>query len=292
MSVHKINNTTNQTEGDVYMITDRFNPVVQNVTSLLSNTPSYHPKFANGQFGTYVIYEINYSGVFVIDKTLNSGVSWQYMSQNNKTHPFLPIFEVSDINENIMYLEGGNNSPANQLSRRIIKSFDGGNTFTVQYPYNGIGGGIYVHPDVRSIHMVNRSIDGLSDEFFVGNDGGILYSNSSNSSTLQINWQNKNGVGLAVTQFFGMGQTQLNDDIYAGGAQDNGISVNRFNNWNVSIVGDGYEAFFMRNTPNISFYQAGSNGTLSRYHRNTTALTKSIIVMMKPLAVLKNYRVR
>jgi hypothetical protein len=209
---------------------------------------------------------------YTIDKTINSGVNWSFMSQNNNANVFLSIFEVSDSNENIIYLEGGTSS----RKRQIIKSLNRGVDFKEQNGYNGYTGGVFTHADVRGFHMLNPSNNGMNDEFFVGNDGGILYSNSSNGQpglAHQVNWQNKNGIGLAVTQFFGIGQTQLNDDIFAGGAQDNGIYVNRFNNWNITIVGDGYEAFFMKNTPNIAFYMGGSNGTLARYHRNTTALT-------------------
>lgn len=245
------------------------------ITTLLSSPPTARMHLDNGEQGTYIIYPIDQSfTTYKIDKTINSGATWSNMSNTSWANVFLSIFEVSDENENIIYLEGGNPNDPNR-KRKIIKSLDGGANFKEQHGYNTITGGVFTHSDVRGFHMVDPSNDGQSDVFFVGNDGGILFSNSSNGQpglAHQVNWQNKNGTGLAVTQFFGIGQTQINDDVYAGGAQDNGIYVNRFNNWNITIVGDGYEAFFMKNTPNIAFYMGGSNGKLARYHRNTTTL--------------------
>jgi len=256
------------------------NPVLTNINTNLLIAPKSWMKLDNGQSGTYLLYADqiipnpanpeNPTFTHTISKTINSGISWQTMSSlRTGLTTFLSIFEVSDENDNIIYVEKG---------RVVSKSLNGGVDFKDQHGYNNGNNntGIFTHSDVRGFHMLNPSNDGMNDEFFVGNDGGILYSNSSNNQpglAHLVNLENKNGTGLAVTQFFNIGQTQINDDIYAGGAQDNGIYVNRFNNWNITIVGDGYGAFFMKNTPNIAFYMGGSNGQLARYHRNTTALT-------------------
>ena len=247
---------------------NRTSLILDDITPLLSGVPIGAIKFDNGQMGTYIIYQtfndpdpnVCVTDQYKIEKTQNSGVSWSVLSQyTGCINSNFPIFEVSDANENFIYLEN--------TGRTVSKSIDGGFNYISQHFYQTSG---LTHPDVRGFYMINPSNNGLSDEFFVGNDGGVLYSSSSNGTS--TNWENKNGTGLAITQFYGLGQTKKDIDVYAGGTQDNGMIRNSNDLWNVSVLGDGYETYFMEEKPNISFRQDGL-GWSGQYRRTTDFLS-------------------
>ncbi|PSR05239.1 MAG: hypothetical protein BRD49_04925, partial [Bacteroidetes bacterium SW_10_40_5] len=76
-----------------------------------------------------------------------------------------------------------------------------------------------LHVDVRAL-QVQAYLSDNKDRVFVGNDGGIAKSYNGGKT-----WQNLNGPGLFITQFFGIGNSDLNPDLLVGGTQDNNVFV-------------------------------------------------------------------
>lgn len=159
--------STNITTYKLWKYNRTISNTIVDVTNLLSSTPKNIIQLDNGQKGTYFLYAkqiiSNIPQNFIVDKTVNSGISFVTLNQ-------LPtglslseiIFDVSDINENIIYSE--------ICSRLMTKSLNGGLTFAVQTSYNLPFNGVYTHADARGFYMIKPSPDGLNDEFFVGND--------------------------------------------------------------------------------------------------------------------------
>jgi hypothetical protein len=96
---------------------------------------------------------------------------------------FVFEFSVSRIEENSFYVVG-----------RHFRKFQG---MSYQEVFFG-------HPDVRDMEVfqVSNGAGGYDDLVLIGNDGGV-FSNLNNNGT-QIETNNLNGFGLAVTQFYGL----------------------------------------------------------------------------------------
>lgn len=193
---------------------------------------------------------------FSIEKTSNAGISFQTLSQpsGQSINTATPVFEVSILDDKIIYLEGGDGN-----GRVVLKSVDGGNFNKINY-YNQDYNGTWTHADVRGMEFTNASVGGLNDEILIGNDGGILYSNSVNQNTNLVNWKDITGKGLAITQFYGLGVSQKRNDYFSGGTQDNGQFTYFNGGWKNSVTADGYDGIIERNSDKIygQFWGGGS----------------------------------
>lgn len=67
--------------------------------------------------------------------------------------------------------------------------------------------------------MLNYGGDN-KDRVIVGNDGGVAKSTDGGKT-----WKNLNEEGLYITQFFGLGDSEMNADVILGGTQDNSVYV-------------------------------------------------------------------
>lgn len=149
--------------------------------------------------------------------------------------PSVTQFVVSPANSNIIYAVNYNGYD----DEDIYKSLDGGQSFT-PCPSGGHGDGRCIFLDTASAGPV-----GLYDVVYIGNDGGIRKKRSGTSWFDGIT-----GDSLAITEFYGFGNAECDENIMAAGAQDNGgfgyIKTNP-TPWTVFDVGDAYTTKMMRN---------------------------------------------
>ncbi len=117
------------------------------------------------------------------------------------------------------------------------------------------------HVDIRygKIYQITPADTGRNDIIFMGNDGGI-------SKTIDgtRNWQNLNGNGLVITEFWGIGGAEnLSDTIY-GGSQDNCFFRYSSGNWLLSGVGDNGNPCVDFLTPTTLFVPVWPGGGVVR----------------------------
>jgi photosystem II stability/assembly factor-like uncharacterized protein len=127
---------------------------------------------------------------------------------------------VDQIDPNVVYTGGVN----------IWKSVNGGVSWTLSGHWYGGGGAAEVHADIHDLWFVPNT-----NRLYAGNDGGIYQTTNSGSTW---DWL---GNGLNITQFYRLGASQTNPEIYIAGAQDNGTKNFVGGNWQDVIGGDGME---------------------------------------------------
>ncbi|HYV95521.1 MAG TPA: T9SS type A sorting domain-containing protein [Chitinophagales bacterium] len=160
-------------------------------------------------------------------------------------------FVVSPMDTRVMYAGGygPNGAP--------VYSVDNGTSFS-STGYTG-------HADIRQFQLYKSYLNlfhpGTNDKLIAGNDGGI--SKTSMTTTGANPWQNINGSGLAVNQFYGFSGIEEDPSVLYGGCQDNGTfklaSVNP-----LSINdGDGYGTECYQESPGTVkvFSQSGGGIT-------------------------------
>lgn len=76
--------------------------------------------------------------------------------------------------------------------------------------------GQYTHADARCLLIYTTDSTGAGDIVYGGSDGGIVVKRSSNNDMESIT-----GKGLAITQFYGLSNTEADENIMVGGSQDN-----------------------------------------------------------------------
>lgn len=160
-----------------------------------------------------------------------------WSSININTGKRCQSFKVNSLNSNIMYI---GDSP----SRLVEKSINGGMSFfaITNYSSTTLYNGISTHADIRALKLISPSASGLSDILLVGDDGGVLLTQSANPTPNNlVNWKDLNGSGLAITEFFGISNNEWDANIIHGGAQDNGIFTYKDGNWKRLQHGDGYD---------------------------------------------------
>lgn len=148
---------------------------------------------------------------------------------------------VSPVNSDIIYVTShdGLNS--------FYRSVNRGETF------NNIEGS--VHADARAILLYSAVNDatGLSDILFGGTDGGVVMKKAGES-----NFESITGDSLTITQFYSMSNTEADEDLIVGGAQDNGglsFIKNRATPWKQDAGSDGFNVKFANNGLRESFLQ-------------------------------------
>ncbi|MDQ3047917.1 MAG: T9SS type A sorting domain-containing protein [Bacteroidota bacterium] len=199
----------------------------------------------------YVVYnEVNISllsSQTYISNYTNATSTWSLPMVNPIQIGFFDYqFEVSPTDPNVMYM-------GNALTYKTTNA--GVNWSLISY-YNAPT----THADIRAIHIASGSIGGGSDIVYLGTDGGVSKSVNGGST-----WSNINGNGLAITQFYGIGNSDLAPDVFAGGTQDNGVITNTNGAWQTVIVGDAYDCEIDQVDPNYMYLCVNGGGnTLNR----------------------------
>lgn len=160
-------------------------------------------------------------------------------------------FMVSPANSDIIYVANYSDPGP------VMVSIDGGITF-LRTTDNGHYDGNCIF-----IHSATNTTDGVNDVVFVGNDGGIRKKRYGTTPFAGIT-----GTGLCVTQFFGFGGTEADDNILMAGAQDVGTWAYRKNEseqWLHTRGSDGYTAKFAVNGVKKAFGEY--NNPSSPLHR-------------------------
>ncbi len=154
---------------------------------------------------------------FSIMSDINSGADNYLGSQASRDM----AIGVSTTNANEVHIGGLN----------YYRSRDGGATFSTMAGWSAPNDPSYVHADIE----VMEFIDGV---FYVGTDGGIFRStdNGENMDDLTRN-------GLAVAQYYRLGNSQTDENMVVCGAQDNGTLIHRNDGFVVWLGADGMECF-------------------------------------------------
>ncbi len=130
---------------------------------------------------------------------------------------------VSPSNPNILYVGGNTFDKINNWHNEIHIDYD-----SEDKGY---------HPDTRYALIIKNDLQpdttGNHDILFAGNDGGI-----SKSTNGIHTWQNLNGNGLNITQFYGIGGTNKSINWIGGGTQDNGFFILTPQGWRKTFGGD------------------------------------------------------
>lgn len=103
----------------------------------------------------------------------------------------------------------------------------------------------YGHVDGRCIFIDAAFSDSSHDVVYFGSDGGICKKSYGNGVAHSIT-----GDSLAITEFYGFGNTEADENILTGGSQDNsGFTYIKTNTppWLNVDGGDGYTSKFMQN---------------------------------------------
>jgi len=161
------------------------------------------------------------------------------------------VVAVAPNNPNVVYAGGLNQEP-NFPDHTVIRSLDGGNSWSVISV--GANGGT-VHTDTHAL-----AFSGDSSTLYVGSDGGVW--STTNVATAPVNWNSLNST-LALTQFYGgLSMHPTNPSLGFGGAQDNGVQQYTGSlTWSVVACGDGGYTAIDFVTP-TTVYADGANGCL------------------------------
>jgi len=210
-------------------------------------------------FSLYKYNLNNQQWTFLANISFNGGLSTSF-----------PAFEMNQTNPNIFYLGGVEFSkyelPATTTYNCISRSYQIGDS--------GLSGNLPVHHDTRAIQMFHSTSNGIGDKILIGTDGGIGYSDGSNSSN-DNGWTNLNGHDvisqsaglvdseLCITEFFDMDVSQERNRYIIGGTQDNGTysqsdSQNPYT-WGYIRGGDGGASLIDWSNPQNRFHRANAS---------------------------------
>ncbi|MFD0992493.1 discoidin domain-containing protein [Tenacibaculum geojense] len=140
---------------------------------------------------------------------------------------------VSNTNENEVHVGGMDYS----------RSLDGGVSFTKLASWSSPGDRSYVHADIEVMQYINGVI-------YVGSDGGIFRSSDRGN-----NMKDLTQGGLAIRQYYRIGNSATDANMIVGGAQDNGTNIMRgssrqFVEW---LGADGMECFIDHTNRNVVY---------------------------------------
>jgi photosystem II stability/assembly factor-like uncharacterized protein len=158
---------------------------------------------------------------------------------------------VSPQNPDIIHVGGIN----------IFRSNDQGRVWQLAGHWTGRNGP-YIHADNHDLEYKPGST-----ELYVGNDGGVYKKRDD-----ETQWQVLNS-GLAIMQFYRMGNSERNPQLIVAGAQDNGSSIFSNTRWQKATGGDGMDCFIDYANPETLFTSL-QNGTLFRSVNNGQTFTE------------------
>ncbi|MBC7865880.1 MAG: hypothetical protein IAF38_23095, partial [Bacteroidia bacterium] len=155
-------------------------------------------------------------------------------------------FDVNDEDTSVIYIS----------TTQLSKSSNGGKTFKTISDYWGPAS----HADIRDMKILKSTVGGTEDVVGMANDGGVSLSVQGTDDAK--GWINANGNGLAITQFWGIGTSEIDPQILMGGGQDNGLYSYVNGNWRAqaSGVGDGYDVCISDLNPSYAIGQGNSPG--------------------------------
>ncbi len=180
-----------------------------------------------------------------IYKSSNSGSTWVPvtnpsalgMSNFARSQAWYNLtVEVDPTNEEHVYIGGID----------LLKTSNGGMTWTQVSQWGGLGGIQYVHADQHCLSF----IDG--NKLLIGNDGGIYYTSNASSSMPVFYPKNK---GYKVTQFYAAtAHPNSGSNYFVAGAQDNGtqkFAQAGLNETTEISGGDGARCYIDKDNPNV-----------------------------------------
>lgn len=195
--------------------------------------------FSNGNDGNFYRY---------IYKSTDAGINFALVSIG--TTPETNQMVVSQNDENVLYFFDG---------IRMFRSIDGG----VSNCQVNNASAPYYHSDVRSIFIEQATAGGVNDLVYFTTDGGITtvqFSSPSSCGATTV-YADKNGIGLNITQFYGLDIAEEDPDYVVAGAQDNHQMRLLNGTWSqVGGVGDGQEVLFNDNCYTTGYYGRANTG--------------------------------
>jgi photosystem II stability/assembly factor-like uncharacterized protein len=182
----------------------------------------------------YVVYGASNYGYGGVYRSTNGGTTWSLMSStpnimgwaNNGSgsggQAWYDLSIAGDPNqENTIYVGGVN----------ILKSTNGGSTWSCVGHWYGAGSTPYVHADHH-----HASFRPGSSELYVGTDGGVYKTTNAGSS-----WSDLND-GMNITQYYKISQSTTDTSLVLAGSQDNGSHMRSSTmNWSRVTGGDGMD---------------------------------------------------
>lgn len=123
----------------------------------------------------------------------------------------------------------------------IWKTTDAGSTWVNNTMWWGNHGVSTVHADQHDLWY-----DQNSDVLYLGNDGGVY----KTSNGTDWDWI---GSDLKITQFYRIGLSKSNSNLFIAGTQDNGSKIFKNGNWTDVIGGDGMECLVHHTNENILY---------------------------------------
>ena len=182
---------------------------------------------------------------------------------------------VDPTNANIIYLGGLD----------VWRTTDGGITWT---DLGGYVGGI--HPDQHAFAFSPTS----PDTIYVGNDGGIWYSQNGSTCDVSNCWVNLNS-GLAITQVTYISTHPTDPNVMLGGSQDNAAWQLTGGNWAMITSGDAGWVAYDRNNPLTLYatyvemahplYRSDNGGAPDSWHEINNGLNDDPSEFYVPLAM-------
>ena len=195
---------------------------------------------------------------------------------------------LNPTNPNIIYAEDnpGIFSPSSP-GRVVMRSADGGITFTEVTAYSGTKNGSYTHGDIRCFKIFSGTSAGTNDRIYIGSDGGIIFTNNQLPNFIL---KDKNGTGLNITQFYSVSGAELSHSNYfVAGAQDNGGFIYDHGVWSrTSVGGDEYEGGVENTTQNNLYLEASSGGPPAFLYKNIGGAGWSVCYNPSPFTLQNN----
>jgi fibronectin type 3 domain-containing protein/photosystem II stability/assembly factor-like uncharacterized protein len=210
----------------------------------------------------YALYANNTNGFLGLYLSTNAGVTWSTQSSTTATWNWNILnsemfttattgqasydlaLAVSPTNANSIIVGGIN----------IWHSTNAGITWEAKALWDG---GLHSTPTIHADHHDIVFYPG-SETIYVGTDGGIWWSPdaTTRSTSAGVTWFDNKNNGLAITQFYRLGCSATNANVYIGGAQDNGtiLCTNAtMNGWRHVVGGDGMECILDYSNPNYIY---------------------------------------
>lgn len=169
--------------------------------------------------GTYL--SVDNGETFILQSNTPNVMGWNCSGGSGGQAWYDLDIAVDQYNENVIYAGGIN----------CWKSSDAGQTWTMVSNQVGDCGADAVHADLHVLEW-----NPLNDKLYVGNDGGIWWTDNDGGI-----W-NRITDGLAIGQQYKLGQSKLLQNHITTGYQDNGISLFHTDTWIQSdMYADGME---------------------------------------------------
>ncbi|MEP7265828.1 MAG: T9SS type A sorting domain-containing protein, partial [Bacteroidota bacterium] len=167
---------------------------------------------------------------YAMDGSDGSGQSWYSMT-----------LAVSPTDPEEVYTGGVN----------IWKSLNGGVTWQIITHW-------YLNTTIPNahpyVHADQHHMDFVGNDLYVGCDGGIFKSDDNGAT-----WNDKSA-GLAISQFYRLGGSEVNPGMLMAGAQDNGCNVLLNGQWTHVLGADGFEVAISPVNQQVIFAESQNGG--------------------------------